>query len=187
MTIEVEFKARLQDAEAVVRQLRSKSHGRPSVYNDTYYDWPDRRLEQAGRKELRIRVIEGDDGIQAIWTFKGAMLDAASTPEFETTVTEPEMARAILAQLGLEPVIAYTKHCLNFIFDTDHYQVKASVVRVPELEDTFLEIETLVDDETGVDPAQAVIRNVLAELDIYEPDLEPTFYIDMVAERRDAA
>jgi adenylate cyclase class 2 len=185
MPIEVELKARVHDADNVLARLRSKSHGQPSTYRDTYYDWPDRRLEHAGRQELRIRVIEADSETRALWTFKGAMLDAASTPEFETMVTEPEMARAILAQLGLEPVITYTKHCVNFTFDTDSHQVKATVVRVPELEGTFLEIETLVLDETAIDPAQAVIRGVLAELDIAEPDLEPTFYVDMVAGRRD--
>jgi adenylate cyclase class 2 len=186
MPIEVELKARVQDADALLRRLRDKSDGQPSTYRDTYYDWPDRRLGNAGRQELRIRVIEADSGTKALWTFKGAMLDAASTPEFETMVTEPDMAQAILAQLGLEPVIAYTKHCVNFTFESDRHRVKASVVQVPELEGTFLEIETLVDDETAVDPAQAVIRSVLAELDLGEPDLEPTFYVDMVAERREA-
>jgi len=141
MPIEVELKARVQDADALLRRLRDKSDGQPSTYRDTYYDWPDRRLGNAGRQELRIRVIEADSETKALWTFKGAMLDAASTPEFETMVTEPDMAQAILAQLGLEPVIAYTKHCVNFTFESDHHRVKASVVQVPELEGTFLEIE----------------------------------------------
>ena len=44
MPIEVELKARVQDADALLRRLRDKSDGQPSTYRDTYYDWPDRRL-----------------------------------------------------------------------------------------------------------------------------------------------
>src|SRR5688572_28641235 len=109
MPIEVELKARVQDADALLRRLRPKSGGKPGTCRDTWDDWADRRRGSAGRQELRVRVSEADSAARALWTFKGAMLDAASTPEFETMVTEPDMARAILAQLGLEPVIAYTK------------------------------------------------------------------------------
>lgn len=184
MTIEVELKARVRDAESVLAHLKSRSDGQASTYRDTYYDYPDRRLGNAGRQELRIRVIEEDEHTHAVWTFKGAMLDEASTPEFETDIAQPEMARAILSRLGLEPVIAYTKHCVNFAFDRESYHVKATVVNVPELDGTFLEVETLVEDEADVGGARQVINDVLRALDLHEPDLEPTFYVDMVARHR---
>lgn len=184
MAIEVELKARVRDTESVLAHLKSRSDGRASTYRDTYYDYPDRRLGNAGRQELRIRVIEEDERTHAVWTFKGAMLDEASTPEYETDIAEPEAAQAILSQLGLEPVIAYTKHCVNFVFDRESYHVKATVVNVPELDGTFLEVETLVEDEADVGGARQVISDVLAALNLHEPDLEPTFYVDMVASQR---
>ena len=40
MPIEVELKARVQDADALLRRLRDKSDGQPSTYRDTYYENP---------------------------------------------------------------------------------------------------------------------------------------------------
>jgi adenylate cyclase class IV len=58
------------------------------VYEDTYYDWPDHRLTDAGRRELRVRVIRIGVQARTRLTFKGIMLDTTSTPEYETTVED---------------------------------------------------------------------------------------------------
>jgi adenylate cyclase, class 2 len=180
MPIEVELKARLTDPDITVGRLRERAGGETSTYQDTYYDWPDRRLEEAGRQELRLRIIETDTDARCVWTFKGAMLDAASTPEYETAVADAEAARAILTALGLEPIISYTKLCENFRFSFNGSQIVATVVRVPEIEGVYLETETLVPDSEDTSAARDTILGLLTELGLSEGDLEPTFYIDLV-------
>ncbi len=180
MPFEVELKARVANPRRTVARLRRHAVGERSVYQDTYYDYPDRRLEKAGREELRLRVIESEHGQRCLWTFKGAMLDAASTPEFETTVGDAQAARAILHGLGLEPVISYTKRCENYRFVYAGRPVLATVVRVPELDGTFLEVETVVPDDDDIADARHTVQVVLKEVGLDEGDLEPTFYVDMV-------
>lgn len=59
----------------------------------------------------------------------------------------------------------------------------ATLVRVPEADGTFLELETLV-DEAEVSAALADVRGVLEELGIHEGDLTRELYTDAVAARR---
>jgi adenylate cyclase class 2 len=186
VSVEVELKARLRDPSETLARLRQRAHGEASIYHDTYYDWPDRRLEINGRQELRLRLIEMAEETRALITFKGVMIDSASTPEFETKVGSVDIAGNILAALGLEPVIHYTKHCENFRFQVLGRLIVATTVSVPEIEGTFLEVETLVSDEDEIGPATRSVRDVLSDLGLGDDDLEPTFYIDLVRSRRSA-
>lgn len=180
MPIEVELKARVTDPATVAGRLRGWTAGEVSTYADTYYDFPDRRLTETGRQEVRLRVIDKPDGRTAVWTFKGAMLDEASTPEWETEVTDPQAADAILTGLGMTRLIEYTKRCENFRFTAHGHQIATTMVTVPEIDGTFLEVETLVPDGADRDDALKAIHSVLADLGLSEADLEPTFYIDLV-------
>jgi len=184
MAIEVELKARVSEPGRVRAVLAERSSGEVSTYRDTYYDWPDRRLTGNGRQELRVRIIETAGRTRCLLTFKGAMLDEASTPEFETDVADAKAIDQILSALGLEHLIAYTKECENFRFDAAGHPIVATVVTVPEVDGTFIEIETLVPDGRPLDDGHRAIQGVLTDLGLSEDDLEPTFYIDMVAARR---
>lgn len=184
MSIEVELKVRIAEPAAVVGRLRSWAEGEVSTYADTYYDFPDRRLTETGRQELRLRVIDKPGGKRVVWTFKGAMLDEASTPEWETEVGDAQAADAILTGLGLQHLIAYTKQCENFRFTAHGHPIVATVVTVPEIDGTFLEVETLVPDDAARNDALKAINGVLADLGLSVTDLEPTFYIDLVLARR---
>lgn len=187
MPIEVELKARVTDPATVAGRLRGWADGEVSTYADTYYDFPDRRLTHTGRQEVRLRVIDKPNGRKVVWTFKGALLDAASTPEWETEVTDPKAADAILTGLGMIHLIAYTKWCENFRFTAHRHQIVATMVTVPEIEGTFLEVETLIPDGADRDDALKAIYGVLADLSLSEADLEPTFYIDLVVAHRQRA
>jgi adenylate cyclase class 2 len=187
MPIEVELKAAIADPATVSAQLRGLAESEPSTYADTYYDFPDRRLTETGRQELRLRVIDKPNGRKAVWTFKGAMLDAASTPEWETEVADPQATDAILTGLGMTHLIEYTKRCENFKFTAHGHPIVATIVTVPEIEGTFLEIETLVPDGASRDDALKAIHGVLADLGLTKADLEPTFYIDLVLAHRQRA
>ncbi|WP_406690540.1 hypothetical protein REH65_32375 [Saccharopolyspora sp. ID03-671] len=55
---------------------------------------------------------------------------------------------------------------------------------MPELDGTFVEVETIVPDETGVEAGLDVVRSVLDSLDITSDDLTTEKYTDAVAARR---
>jgi adenylate cyclase, class 2 len=187
MAVEVEIKLAVRHPADTAAALARLAAGERSVYEDTYYDYPDRRLTSAGRQELRVRVIRAQDARRTRLTFKGTMLDAASTPEYETTVEDPDALHAILTRLGLEPIIAYGKHCANHTFTRQGRDVVATLVHVPEIDRSFLEIETLVADGEPSDEALATIWNVAGSLGLDREDEEPTFYIDLVTAHRHGA
>ncbi len=59
------------------------------------------------------------------------------------------------------------------------------MVRVPELDDTFIEVETLVDDGGDVDTSLRIVRRVLAELEIDQDDITTVTYTSLVMRKRD--
>ncbi|WP_155058893.1 class IV adenylate cyclase [Streptomyces blattellae] len=182
--IEAELKARVHAPEAVMRQLDDRAVVRIEVYRDTYYDRPDGSLEKAG-EELRVRTVHGADGTRTVLTYKGAAVDAesGSKPEHETSVEDADQAHAILRGLGHVELIAFEKRCRNYDFTAHGRQMLATLVRVPEIDGTFLEVETLV-DEADVPAALDDIRAVLAELGIGSEDLTRETYTGAVAARR---
>lgn len=182
--IEAELKARVHAPEAVMRLLDERAAARVEVYRDTYYDRPDGSLEKAG-EELRVRTVHGAGGTRTVLTFKGAAVDedSGSKPEHETAVEDAGQAHAILQGLGYVEVIAFEKRCRNYDFEARGRQLLATLVRVPELDGTFLEVETLVDeDEVGA--ALDDVRAVLADLGIGPEDLTRETYTGAVAAQR---
>lgn len=182
--IEAELKARVHTPEAVLRQLEERATARVEVYQDTYYDRTDGGLEKADQ-ELRVRTVHGADGLRTVLTFKEAAVDEASgsKPEHETRVEDSEAVHAIVQGLGFTPVIAFRKRCRNYEFEAHGRHLLATLVQVPEIEGTFLEVETLV-DEDQVDAALDDIRAVLAELGIGPEDLTRDTYTGAVAAQR---
>lgn len=182
--IEAELKARVHAPEAVMRRLEERAAARVEVYRDTYFDRPDGALEKAGQ-ELRVRTVHGADGTRTVLTWKGAAVDAesGSKPEHETRVEDAEQAHAILRGLGHVEVIAFEKRCRNYEFEARGRRMLATLVRVPEIDGTFLEVETLV-DEDGVAAALEDVRAVLGELGIGAGDLTRETYTGAVAARR---
>ncbi|MER5756534.1 class IV adenylate cyclase [Streptomyces sp. NPDC002088] len=182
--IEAELKARVHSPEAVMRQLDQLATARVEIYQDSYYDRPDGSLGKAG-EELRVRTVHGADGTRTVLTFKGAAVDedSGSKPEHETRVEDSEAAHAILRGLGYLPVIAFEKRCRNYDLEDRGRQLLATLVRVPELDGTFLEVETIVNEDdvtAGLDD----VRAVLADLGIGPEDLTRELYTDAVAARR---
>ncbi|GLF97795.1 class IV adenylate cyclase [Streptomyces yaizuensis] len=182
--IEAELKARVHTPAEVLRRLDERAVGVAEVYEDTYYDLPGGPLARQDN-ELRLRTVRGPEGIRTVLTYKGAQVEAASgsKPECETRVGDAEATHAVLRGLGYEVVIAFRKECRNYAFTERGRGLLATLVRVPELEGTFLEVETLVDtDQVG--HALADIRAVLAGLGIGTADLTRELYTDAVRARR---
>lgn len=182
--IEAELKARVHTPETVLRLLEERATGRAEVYRDTYYDDAGGGLE-AKDQELRVRTVHGPQDTRTVLTFKDAKVDEASgsKPEHETGVADAAAVHAMLRGLGYVPVIAFEKRCRNYEFEARGRQMLATLVRVPEADGTFLELETLV-DEAEVSAALADVRGVLEELGIHEGDLTRELYTDAVAARR---
>lgn len=182
--IEAELKARVKSPDAVVRRLDELGAARVEVYRDTYYDRPDGSLGAADQ-ELRVRTVSGAGSTRTVLTFKDSAVDEdlGSKPEYETHVEDAEAAHAILRSLGHVEVIAFEKHCRNYEFEAHDRQMLATLVRVPELDGTFLEVETLT-GEDEVSSALGDIRAVLAELGIGLEDLTRETYTGAVAARR---
>jgi adenylate cyclase class 2 len=182
--IEVELKARMSRTSAV-----PESWGSPaaSTYHDVYYDTADGELGRGGR-ELRVRVIKSDDGGERVLlTYKGARLDATSQPEHETVVADAEAIAAVLDGLGYTPVLGFQKQCANYRFSHRGRSITATVVRLPEVSDdeTFVEIETLVEESGDVADAADTVRAVLHEqLGLGDDDVTEELYTDAVRRRR---
>ncbi|MGW0368580.1 class IV adenylate cyclase [Streptomyces coeruleorubidus] len=182
--IEAELKARVHAPETVAQQLDKLATARVEVYQDTYYDRPDGSLDKPG-EELRVRTVHGTDGTRTVLTYKSAAVDEASgsKPEHETHVEGAEATHAILRGLGYVPFIAFEKHCQNYDFEAHGRKMLATLVRVPEIDGTFLEVETLVDDDE-LASALDDIRSVLTDLGISPEDLTRETYTGAVAAQR---
>lgn len=182
--IEAELKARLGNPDAVRAALAERAVVERAVYRDTYYDSVDGALESVGR-ELRLRTIETPDMVRHVLTFKEPAVDAASgsKPEYETTVAAPDVIAHVVEALGCTAVIALTKDCENYRFSADGRDFLATVVRVPEIDGTFLELETMAADDQ-VDSALDAVRAVLEQLGVAAADLTSDLYTDAVRSAR---
>ncbi|MEV7526692.1 class IV adenylate cyclase [Streptomyces sp. NPDC091371] len=178
--IEAELKARVHAPEETLRRLEERAGGRAEVYQDTYYDTPDGVLE-ARYEELRVRTVHGQDETRTVLTYKGAPVDeeSGSKPEHETRVEDAAAVHATLRGLGYVPFIAFEKRCRNYAFEACGRQMLATLVRVPEVDGTFLELETLA-EEQDLGAALGDVRTVLGELGIRAEDLTRELYTDAV-------
>jgi adenylate cyclase class 2 len=183
--IEAELKARVPEPAAVRSLLAARATEERAVYYDSYFDWPDHRLTSAGC-ELRRRVLEDvTTGRRTQFlTFKAAAVDAESDskPEHEATLGPGGQIIAILGGLGMVEWVRYTKHCLNYRFVAEGRFLLATLVTVPELEGTYLEVESIVEPHQ-VEGALSVIRGVLAELDLLD-HLDTSKYTEAVLRAR---
>ena len=188
MPVEAELKAQVRDVAAVRAALAARAMQRGAVYRDTYFDAPNRGFMAEGR-ELRLRSVETADSVRNVLTFKAPAVDEASgsKPEHETTVADRAATHQILLGLGYEVAIEFTKNCENFEFTDSEYNMLATLVTVPELNGTFLELETIVPSVTDVADALDAVRRVLVTLGITEDDLTTELYTDAVARAKAAS
>ncbi|MFC5748901.1 class IV adenylate cyclase [Actinomadura rugatobispora] len=182
--IEAELKARVRDPEGLREQLRKRAEEEPSVYRDTYYDRVDGSLTAEGR-ELRMRVVDRSGTRQTILTYKEPAVDEASgsKPEHETKVADPAVVDTVLRALGAVEHVRLTKDCVNYRFNARGMTMLATVVTVPELDGTFVELETLAAEDELAE-ALGAVRAVLAELGITDADLTTEQYTDAVLHAR---
>lgn len=185
--IEAELKARVLNPKHVMGKLEGIAEGRFETYQDTYYDDPSGSLGARDEK-LRVRTIHGPNPTRSLVSYKGSRVDSesGSKPEHETRVDDPEAVHAMLQALGYVQAIAFQKRCRNYEFRSRGRSMLATLVQVPEMDGTFLEIETIVPDEKELSPALDDVRSVMGTLGIHEDDFTTELYTDTVAARRSA-
>ena len=182
--IEAELKAHVRDPAALKTHLDRRAAGETSVYRDTYYDRPGHELTSEGR-ELRVRVVDTSGVRRAVLTYKEPAADEASRskPEHETKMADAGVIDLILRALGLDHLVSFEKHCVNYRFSAWGRDMLATVVTVPEIDGTFVELETMA-GEPDMDAALRDVRAVLAEMGIGEEDLTTEQYTDAVMRTR---
>lgn len=180
MVVEAELKAVVHEPDVVAERLRQLADEQKEGYHDAYFDREDGSLGEADQ-ELRVREIVSESGIRSLVTFKGATVDEASgsKPELESGVDDAGTMRGILKHLGYVVDIVLFKQCRNYRFEAHGWPMLATLVTVPELDDTFIEVETQADEDDVADVLQAV-KSVLADLGIDESDLTTEKYTDAV-------
>ncbi|MFI9719877.1 class IV adenylate cyclase [Streptomyces sp. NPDC052396] len=183
--IEAELKARVEDPAAVRQRLEQRVDGRNELYRDTYYDTPAGTLAGEDR-ELRVRTVQGANGARNTLTYKEARVAGASgsKPEHETAVDNPTAMHATLRGLGYVPTISFEKHCRNYSFAAYGRQMLATLVRVPEISGTFIELETMA-EEPELQAALADVSTVLSELGVADDCLTTELYTETVAAARE--
>jgi adenylate cyclase class 2 len=182
--IEAELKARVREPDALRERLRRLADEERSTYRDTYYDRPGHDLTAVGR-ELRVRVIETGEMRRTVLTYKEPAVDSGSgsKPEHETKVADATTLDTVFRALGLQHLVAFEKRCANYRFTALGRDMLATVVTVPEIDGTFIELETMADN-TDVDAALSDIRTVLGDLGIVNDDLTTEQYTDAVLRAR---
>jgi adenylate cyclase class 2 len=182
--IEAELKARLNDPGAVRGRLAGRATAEKAIYRDTYYDDPTRTLDSEGR-ELRLRTVETSGLVRHLLTYKEAAVDEASgsKPEYESDVSPRSAIAHTLEGLGYTPSVELTKDCENYRFSEGGRDFLATVVRVPEVEGTFLEIETQA-PELDLPAALAAVRSLMDELGVTKNELTTELYTDAVRAAR---
>lgn len=185
VAIEAELKARVTDPESVFRALAAITPADSAVYQDQYFDSADGAFKASGR-ELRIRTVGSAEMVRHILTFKAPAVDgeSGSKPEYETVVADPDATAAIPLGLGYRTLVSFSKHCMNHRMQRAGRHMLATVVTVPEIDGTFLEVETLTDDVGDVPAALAAVRAVMAEVGIAPGDFTTELYTDAVLRTR---
>jgi adenylate cyclase, class 2 len=180
--IEAELKTRVDHPDRIRSALAALAEPEHATYRDTYFDWPDARLDAEGT-EVRLRTIETAAGTRHILTYKQPAVDATgSKPEHETDVADPAPVDAMLTGLGLVTLVSLTKTCANYRFNRDGRSILATLVTVPELDGTFLEVETMA-EPGDLAAASATVRAILADLGLANA-LESGTYTDAVRAAR---
>lgn len=183
--IEAELKARVKDVEAVRTWLRARAEEEEATYHDTYYDWPDHRLDAEGR-EIRLRTIITPINTINLLTYKQPPSDTASgsKPEHETAIGDPDAVSVLLRDLRMVELVSLTKHCQNFRFEYDGRQVLCTLVTVPELDGIFLEVETQ-SEENDLDSSLVVVKSILGSMDLLGSLVTDAYTDSVMQVRRD--
>ena len=185
---EVELTAIVKNKADVLQKLKvfAKEPAHEVTYDDLYFDKKSELHTQESELRLRKKSYP-ESGKTTHWlTLKEAPFDqkTRSKPEFETKITDFEATKVIFEKLGYELVISYAKHCRFYYARFKNLNLEISVVQLPELSDTFIEIEAQTENLEETDAYFDVLYDFLKEIGMSENDLTTLQYQDLVKESR---
>lgn len=159
MATEIEVKILEIDPPALEQRLQALGAQRSFAGEmfAIFFDWPDRRLTQAGQV-LRLRR----EGEAVQLTFKDGLSQAGTKQmdEHETQVEDPAVIRKILTTLGLESIQETRKFRTQYDLGDAHVVIDAYQDRLAAIP-PFLEIEA---------PTEARLFEVVALLGYQRSD-----------------
>lgn len=185
---EVELKARIDNADRLRSSLAGIAGDPESAHYEDIY-WNSAQDFVAQGKELRLRVIKRKHTETVELTYKDPPFDVTSQskPEIQINVSNQHDALKLLMKLGFVRDITFRKVCLIYRFQWLALPVVLTVAEVPELAESFVEVETLVADKNATTPAFDKLYALLAHLHIPKSALTNTYYTDAVRAARNVS
>lgn len=178
--IEVEIKLPIKERPSIESRLLELGFvcGNLVKESDTYFNSKERDIRKRG-EALRIRRTDNQTTGKrsAVITFKGQKSDSVSMTrkELETGVENPDICEEIFLAVGLEPVRPVVK--LRQYYQRE--RMTACLDQVEGLGD-FLELEILVEKESGKEEALREIEGALEALGYHMSDTTRTSYLTML-------
>ena len=175
--IEVELKGYAD--EKIFERVRERYKLlRREYHEDTYFQHPCRDFSETD-EALRIRVKRFNGHFEAFITYKGPKLDRESKTrkEIEVELTDPDKHLQILESLGFVEVLTVVKKREKY------YVEKGVVITLDDVEGLgkFVEIETIVEDETRVPELVRRMKEILLDLGVKK--FERRSYLELLLEK----
>ncbi|HOV63559.1 MAG TPA: class IV adenylate cyclase [Spirochaetia bacterium] len=172
--MEIECKAWVRDRERLLSALRSSAvFVKGFEKRDIYYFDPHHPEDQS--REVRLREESG----KWVVTFKDKTIrdGVEVNGEHEFSVSDGSEFLELLRRLGLKEKCRKVKR-------GELYRIGETSVELSDVEGLgcFIEVEKIVSDPTTVEEVRRNVRSILSRLGIPEEDIEPRYYIDMLAE-----
>ncbi len=173
--IEVELKARIEDARAVESRVASFARFLRRVdKRDSYWHGPDWQAKR-GTRGFRVR----SEGNLYVVTFKSKTIEGGVevNREREFEISDPDAFQEFILRVGCEPY--YRKRKTGAA-----YEYEGTTLEVLEIEGlgAFLEVERLVNlgSPEEIDAARGAVRAALALAGVPESAVEPRTYSEMI-------
>lgn len=182
---EVELKATIKNDLLLFQKLEAlgASKFEEVLYQDTYYDTPQKEFLQAER-ELRVRKIIGESN-KVLLTYKDSPFDltSKSKAEYEVEVDSCTI-KEILSMLGYIIEIEFTKKCKNSYIQFNNQRILVTIVEIQELKSKFIEIETIVENIINFKDVMNNLKLLFKFLKIEDIDITNKYYRDLIKEVR---
>lgn len=180
---EVELKAKIENLDSFSSIIEGfSSTPDRKKYEDTYFNNKTNIVEE--ERELRVRLVETSNKV--ILTYKGSPFDdtSKSKSEIEINVSDKNNTIEILLKLGFVIDIQFQKICTIYQFNWNQYDIELTIAEIPELEASFVEIETLVSSVSKTSAAFDALYSLLEHLQIDKSDITNEYYTDAVRKIR---
>lgn len=169
--LEIEQKFRVDSHRRIEALLAGLGAERLTVEQqcDTYFRHPCRDFGQTG-EAFRVREVNGD----ALVTYKGPRLAGTVKIRRELELPLADGTREgwfeILEQLGFVPVAQVRKHRIPFQLN---WQGKTLTIALDDVEKLgkFVEVESVIDDQSQSDEIQAAILALAEHLELREVEV----------------